>query len=68
MKHAFFADMGGFLLETPDGQPQPLNADLLLLLIQKHYIQYPNYDKAAIDDKNKNDGLARYDSRQPRRL
>jgi len=57
--------MGGFLLRTPDGPPQPLSADLLLLLIRKDYITYPDYDEAAIDDKNKNDGLARYESCQP---
>lgn len=68
MRHAFFADMGGFLLRTPDGQTYPLNADLLLLCIQKKFVQYPEYDKAAIDDKNKNDGLARYDDFRPRRL
>lgn len=68
MRHAFFADMGGFLLITPDGQPQSLNADLLLLLIEKNYVQYPDYDKAFIDDKNKNDGIARYDVCQSQRL
>ena len=65
MRHVYFADMGGFLLKTPDGPPRPLNADLLILLIQKGYIKYPDLDEAAIDDKNKNDGLARYESCQP---
>ena len=58
--------MGGFLLKAPGDQPQPLNGDLLLLLIQKDYLQYPDYDEAAIDDKNKFDGLARYDTAEHR--
>ena len=58
--------MGGFLLKAPGDQPQPLNGDLLLLLIQKDYLQYPDYDEAAIDDKNKFDGLARYDTAEYR--
>ena len=60
MKHAFFADMGGFLLQTTDRPPQTINADILLLLIQKKCISFPEHKKAAIDDKNKRDGLARY--------
>ena len=60
MRQAFFADMGGFLLATPDMEkPQPLNGELLLALIRKGYVSYPEFDKAAIDDKNKFDGLAR---------
>ena len=53
--------MGGFLLTTPDEEePQPLNGELLLALIRKGYVSYPEFDEAAIDDKNKFDGLARY--------
>ena len=61
MRHAFFADMGGFLLQTPDeDEPQPLNVEVLLSLIRRVCLSYPEIDKAAIDDKNKFDGLARY--------
>ncbi|MCJ1455871.1 hypothetical protein MMC28_006228 [Mycoblastus sanguinarius] len=60
IRQAFFADMGGFLLTTPDEEePQPLNGELLLALIRKGYVSYPEFDEAAIDDKNKFDGLAR---------
>ena len=51
--------MGGFLIQAPGDQPQPLNGELLLLLVQKGYLQYPDFDEFAIDDKNKYDGLAR---------
>ena len=65
MKRAFFADMGGFLLESPDEPLFPINSHQLLYLVNKGYISPPNYDEAAIDDKNKHDGLARYDDRTP---
>ena len=56
--------MGGLLLATPDEEePQPLNGELLLALIRKAYVSYPEFDKAAIDDKNKFGGLARYVAR-----
>lgn len=51
--------MGGFLIHAPGDQPEPLNGDLLLLLIKEGYLDFPDFDEAAIDDKNKYDGLAR---------
>ena len=62
MKKAFFADMGGFLLQSPDAPLLPLNAQQLLYLVKNGYIPYPEYDEAEVDDKNKYDGLARYDN------
>jgi hypothetical protein len=60
MTHAFFADMGGFVLRSPDFPPFPLDAEQLYYLISNDYLEYPKLDKAIIDDKNKADGLARY--------
>lgn len=60
MTHAFFADMGGFLLQTDDSSMFPLDAEQLYYLVSKNYIEYPNIDKEDIEDKNKSDGLARY--------
>ena len=60
MRHAFFADMGGFLVKCSDARkPVPLNAERLLLLIKRKHIPYPICEKAFIDDKNKYDGLSR---------
>ncbi|KAG8525571.1 uncharacterized protein KY384_009215 [Bacidia gigantensis] len=60
MRHAFFADMGGFLVECSGKAPIALNAEQLLLFIRKGYVDDRQcFDKAAIDDKNKHDGLAR---------
>lgn len=60
MKHAFFADMGGFMLRSPGWPDLPLNGAQLFYLIENGYVPYPAVSKEDIDDKNKLDGLARY--------
>jgi hypothetical protein len=60
MTHAFFADMGGFILQTPDWKPFPLDAEQLYYMVSQGYLKYPEVDKEAIDDKDKADGVARY--------
>ena len=60
MTHAFYADMGGFILRSPDEIDFPLDATQLFFLLSKGYIQYPDIAKEDIDDRNKYDGLARY--------
>lgn len=60
MTHAFFADMGGFLLQSPDYPDFPLDAEQLYYLVTKKYIEFPDVDTEDIEDKNKSDGLARY--------
>ena len=59
MTHAFFADMGGFVLQTPGWKPFPLDAEQLYYMVSQGYLAYPEIDKAAIDDKDKADGVAR---------
>ena len=60
LTHAFFADMGGFVLKTSDLSASiPLDAEQLFFLVEKKYIDYPKLKKEEIDDKNKSDGLAR---------
>ncbi|KIX08317.1 uncharacterized protein Z518_02973 [Rhinocladiella mackenziei CBS 650.93] len=58
--HAFYADMGGFILQTRDWKPFPVDAKQLFYLIERGYVRYPEINKAMIDDKNKSDGLARF--------
>ena len=60
MTHAFFADMGGFVLKTPGWKPFPLDSEQLYYMISQGYLEYPEIDKEAIDDKDKADGVARY--------
>jgi hypothetical protein len=59
MRHAFFADMGGFILQSPDFPPFPVDGQQLLYLIQHDYIPYPDVDVETLWDKNKADGFAR---------
>ncbi|KAE9376095.1 hypothetical protein N431DRAFT_371135 [Stipitochalara longipes BDJ] len=60
LTHAFFADMGGFVLEAADlAYPIPLDAEQIHYLVKNRYIDYPALDKDEIEDKNKSDGLAR---------
>lgn len=59
MRHAFFADMGGFLLQAPDFPPFPVDNQQLIYLIENDYIPYPTIDVDTIWDKNKADSFAR---------
>jgi hypothetical protein len=59
LRHAFFADMGGFVLESPDYPPFPIDAYQLHYLVANNFMAFPAIDKEAIWDKNKADGFAR---------
>ena len=59
MRHAFFADMGGLLLDCPDFIPFPINAHQLVYLVENDFLKYPDVKEKAIWDKNKADGFAR---------
>ncbi|KAI1399825.1 hypothetical protein F4819DRAFT_497791 [Hypoxylon fuscum] len=59
MRMGFFADMGGFVLETSDGDPFPLNAKQLHWLVANKHIEYPNIRNEEIWDKSKQDRLTR---------
>jgi hypothetical protein len=59
MRHAFFADMGGFILRSPDEVDFPIDAAQLFYLVSRGYIEYPDIAKEEIDDRNKSDSLAR---------
>jgi len=61
-KHAFFADMGGFLLHPPDWVPFPLNSKQVHYLVIHGYIPYSAValEKADLADRNKGDGMVRF--------
>ncbi|KAE8450723.1 hypothetical protein EG329_006068 [Mollisiaceae sp. DMI_Dod_QoI] len=66
MTHAFYADMGGFMLhskecpEYPDGFPKfPIDAKQVHYLWTEGYIEYPTITREEIRDKNKVDGVLR---------
>ena len=60
MTHSFFADMGGFVLKSPDFDNFPIDAAQLLWLIENGYVEHPLVDEDELKDKNKWDGLTRY--------
>jgi hypothetical protein len=48
MRHAFFADMGGFVLHTGDDVVFPLNAIQLHWLVQHKYVELPTISKREV--------------------
>jgi hypothetical protein len=65
LRHAFYADMGGFVVRTSDGVSWPLDANQLYYLIQQGWIKEPVLSsqilikKNDIDDRNKQSTLVR---------
>ncbi|KAF2114580.1 hypothetical protein BDV96DRAFT_647276 [Lophiotrema nucula] len=59
LEHAFYADSGGFVLLTADGQSTPLTAKQVHFLVQKAYISLPALTKREIWDKSSADKLAK---------
>jgi hypothetical protein len=55
MRHAFFADMGGFVLHTQDGTVFPVNALQLRWLVRHQYIEFPSITRREVWDKSKQD-------------
>ena len=60
MTHAFYADMGGFLLKPRDWVEFPIDAKQLHYLVTKGYTKIPEISRSEIADKNKVDGLLRF--------
>ena len=60
MRHAFFADMGGFVLKAPDSPLFPVDAQQMHYLVAKNHVPFPAVDEKDIRDKNKADGFARF--------
>jgi hypothetical protein len=59
MRHAFFADMGGIILQCPDFPPFPVVAYQINHLVAKGHLACPSISPTEILDKNKADGFAR---------
>ena len=59
MEHAFFADMGGFVLLTEDKESFPIDAKQLYYLVTRGHLDFPKLDKQIIADRNKVDGALR---------
>ena len=55
MVHGFYADMGGFLLQSPRYPPFPVTAKQIHYLVEKGYINIPTITEKEIFDKSKAD-------------
>lgn len=59
MIHAFYADMGGFLLHPPDCKSFPITAKQVHYLVQQRYLPVPKITGKEIWDKSKADMFAK---------
>jgi hypothetical protein len=59
LRHSFFADMGGMLLQPTDSTPFVVNSRQLVYLVEKKYLKCPDITAGEIWDKSKTDTLAR---------
>ena len=59
LRHAFYADMGGFHLQTENWPSFPIDTKQMHYLITRGYIDYPELQDIDIRDKDKVDGMLR---------
>ena len=59
IRHAFYANMGGFVLQPRNDTPFPINSKQLQYLIEKGYTDFPTLTEKEIWDKSKADGFAK---------
>ncbi|KAJ9656387.1 hypothetical protein H2198_004965 [Neophaeococcomyces mojaviensis] len=59
MRHAFFADMGGFVLHARESAPFPLNAKQLHWLVVNKKVEYPEISDKELWDKSKQDRIVK---------
>ncbi|KAL9636829.1 MAG: hypothetical protein Q9164_002577 [Protoblastenia rupestris] len=59
MRQAFFADMGGILLDCPDSSQFPVDGHQLVYLVENDHMEYPDVKSRTIWDRNKADTFTR---------
>lgn len=59
MRHAFFAEMGGFIVETDGDSRFAVNNAHICYLVTHGHMDFPNVDEERIKDQNKADDFAR---------
>ena len=57
MRHGFYANMGGFILQPKDSQPFPVNSKQIKYLVDCNYIPFPSITEKEVWDKSKQDGF-----------
>ncbi|KAK1834115.1 hypothetical protein QBC39DRAFT_253267 [Podospora conica] len=59
LRHAFYANMGGFVLHCRDSVPFPINGKQLLWLVAHEHLPLPELTELDVWDKSKADGFAK---------
>lgn len=59
LRHGFYADMGGMLLQPKNSTPFLVNSRQLAYLVERQYLECPKITQDEIWDKSKTDTLAR---------
>lgn len=57
IRHGFYANMGGFILQSKDFKSYPVNAKQLHYLVTRDYTPYPSITAKEVWDKSKQDGF-----------
>ncbi|KIX95146.1 uncharacterized protein Z520_09062 [Fonsecaea multimorphosa CBS 102226] len=60
LRHAFYANMGGFRLRDSTGQVYIITAKHINHLVRKRYIDLPKITPLEINDRSKSDSLAKF--------
>lgn len=58
-RHGFYANMGGFELQPPNGAPFPINSKHIIWLMSRGYIEFPTISDEELLDKSKEDTVAK---------
>ncbi|KAJ8128804.1 hypothetical protein O1611_g4828 [Lasiodiplodia mahajangana] len=59
-RHAFFVNMGGIFLTSPDFPDGfPINGEELHYLIKHGHVEFPDMESMSIDERNRTDTLSR---------
>ena len=59
MRHSFYANMGGFVLQARDSTPFPIHGLHLIYLLKEGYLDLPTITSDEISDKSKANLLAK---------
>jgi hypothetical protein len=59
IRHAYYSDMGGFVLQTKDYKAFPVNSVQVHWLVKKKYLEIPRITAKEIIDKSKADTFAK---------
>ena len=59
LTHAFYANMGGFVLHPRHGKSFPITARQLLYLVKNKFVEYPSLKRKVIQDQSKADWFAK---------